>query len=109
MQVIAVVEDRLFHGLLRVGLIIHTEPVGFVVRHVITAIVFKGQVDEAFEHAIELHRFGCHAGHAPMRMLTHQFVEFEYIDFMAGEPEFHFDPILLQLFEYNRWLPAGNR
>ncbi|MNZ87720.1 hypothetical protein D3C78_1065900 [compost metagenome] len=104
LQVIAVVENRLLHGRHGVGRIIGAKPVGFVVGNVIAAVVFERQVDEALEHAVEQHRFGGHPGHAVMGVLAHQRIELEYIDLMAGEPEFHLDLVLRQLREYHRRL-----
>ncbi|MCY1370335.1 hypothetical protein D9M69_574220 [compost metagenome] len=106
LQVITVVENRLFHGLRGIGRIIDAEPVGFVVGNVITAVMFERQVDEALEHTVEQHRFRSHPGHAAMGVLAHQRIELEHIDLMAGEPELHLDLILRQLAEYH-WRLAG--
>ncbi|MCY1431986.1 hypothetical protein D9M71_479680 [compost metagenome] len=87
-------EDRPFHGQFAVGLVIRTQPVGFVVRHVIAAVVFEGQVDKTLEHAIEQRRLRSQACNALVGVFAHQLIEPTYIDLVAGKPEFHFDLVL---------------
>ncbi|MNF44387.1 hypothetical protein D3C84_254960 [compost metagenome] len=66
--------------------------------------MLERQVDETLEHAVEQHRLCRHPGHAVVRELTHQRVEFEHIHLVAGEPELHLDLILVQLLENHRGL-----
>ncbi|MCY1450827.1 hypothetical protein D9M71_676630 [compost metagenome] len=64
--------------------------------------MLEGQVDEAFEHAIELGRLSSDPTHALMSELADQSVQLAYIDLVAGEPELHFDLVLGQLIQ-GRW------
>ena len=99
----------MFHGVLGVGRIVRAKPIGFVVGHVITAIVLERQVDKALEHSVEQHRFGGHTGHAAMGVLAHQFVEGEHVDGVTGKPELHLDLVLLQAAEGEAVVVQGQR
>ena len=62
LHLVTLVENGTGHGVGGVGGVIHAQPVGFVVEHVVLAAVFEHQIDKALEHAVEGVRFQSRAG-----------------------------------------------
>ncbi|MND57655.1 hypothetical protein D3C80_487890 [compost metagenome] len=100
LQVVTLVQHRRDHRPGVVGLIVAAQPVGFVVRHVIATLMFKRQVDEAFEHAVQLVG-GQYGTRCPtQRVLPHQRIKALNVHCATGKPELHFDLIGAQGREF---------
>ncbi|MNZ35009.1 hypothetical protein D3C78_523980 [compost metagenome] len=61
--------------------------------------MFKGKVDETFEHAVELGRLCSNSCCALVGVLGHQAIKLSNIDLVAGKPEFHLDLVLAELVQ----------
>ncbi|MNE05574.1 hypothetical protein D3C80_981440 [compost metagenome] len=109
LQVVAVLDNGLFHGHGVVGLDVRAQPVGLVVGDVVTPVQLERQVDETFEHAVEhgrLRRRACQAG---VGVACDKAIELLGVDLVAGEPELHFDLVMTQLPQRHALVAARQR
>ena len=99
LQVVTFVQHGFGHGLGGIGAVGAAQPVGFVVRHVVAALVLEGQVDEAFEHAVQLVGREHRSRRTAEGVLAYQGIEALNVHVAAGEPELHLDLIGAQRCE----------
>lgn len=101
LQVITVAGDGHFHRFTGIGAIVAAEPVGLVIRHVVTPLMFEYQIDETLEHAIEGVGTQRLPGHARQFVLLHPLIQQPDIDSTCFEPELQLGLILRQLRQHD--------
>lgn len=94
LQIVAVLEHRLGHGLLGVAGWVGAQPVGLVVDHVVTALMLENQIDEALEQPVQPVAQQRRPGLTIQRVRTDQLIDAQHVDPLRSEHELHFHLIL---------------